>query len=203
MAKNILIVPSRGQQATKQPYIYFTDTSDDIQEWKVGTGATITLSANTGSSIIEIAQVNGGLNMRSKPLIFRGSGVGIQPGQSTVFVNQTSNWVGKTANLKGFSGYTGQVGLIGDTGPQGPQGPQGPVGDIGDTGPQGPTGPTGVAGAIGDTGPQGPQGATGDGGDAGATGPQGFQGPQGNQGAAGPQGPQGPTGPQGATRCYR
>ena len=45
MAKNILIVPSRGQQATKQPYIYFTDTSDDIQEWKVGTGATITLIA--------------------------------------------------------------------------------------------------------------------------------------------------------------
>jgi hypothetical protein len=66
MAKNILIVPSRGQQATKQPYIYFTDTSDDIQEWKVGTGATITLSANTGSSIIEIAQSGFGIKMRCR-----------------------------------------------------------------------------------------------------------------------------------------
>jgi len=39
MPKNIKIVPSRGSESSKQPYIYFIDSSDQTTEAKVGSGA--------------------------------------------------------------------------------------------------------------------------------------------------------------------
>lgn len=71
MPKNILIVPSRGSQATKLPYIYYTDTSDQIQEWKVSSGATITFSGSTGGGLgIELKPGAAQVNMTGVPINF-------------------------------------------------------------------------------------------------------------------------------------
>ena len=213
MPKNIKIVPSRGSESSKQPYIYFIDSSDQTTEAKVGSGATLTFSASGVSTVIELKPRGGVVNVNNPVNIkdFASAG-GVQ------FADATANWVGPTSNLKGAQGFqgptgvvadggdTGGTGTVGDTGPQGPAGPQGAVGPQGNVGPIGPTGfqgPIGPGGAIGDTGPQGPagpQGAVGPQGNVGPIGPTGFQGPIGPGGAigdTGPTGPIGPIGPQG------
>jgi len=68
MPKNILIVPSRGNQPSKLPFIYYTDTSNQTQEWKVSSGATITLSGNTVGGTIELKPSAGQVNLPTRPI---------------------------------------------------------------------------------------------------------------------------------------
>ena len=89
MPKNITIVPSRGSQATKQPYIYFIDASNQTTESKVGSGATLTFSASGVSTVIELKPLGGVINVNN-PIDIKNFGAtgGVQ------FANATADWVG-------------------------------------------------------------------------------------------------------------
>ncbi len=147
MPKNIKIVPSRGSESSKQPYIYFIDSSDQTTEAKVGSGATLTFSASGVSTVIELKPRGGVVNVNN-PVNVRdfASAGGVQ------FADATANWVGPTSNLKGAQGFQGPTGVVADGGDAGG------TGTVGDTGPQGPAGPTGPQGAVG---PQGSAGIIG------------------------------------------
>ena len=111
MPKNIKIVPSRGSESSKQPYIYFIDSSDQTTEAKVGSGATLTFSASGVSTVIELKPRGGVVNVNNPVNIkdFASAG-GVQ------FADATANWVGPTSNLKGAQGFQGPTGVVADGG---------------------------------------------------------------------------------------
>ena len=114
MPKNIKIVPSRGSEPSKQPYIYFIDSSDQTTEAKVGSGATLTFSASGVATVIELKPRGGVVNVNNPVNIkdFASAG-GVQ------FADATANWVGPTSNLKGAQGFQGPTGVVADGGDTG------------------------------------------------------------------------------------
>ena len=128
-----------------------------------------------------------------------------------------TNWVSRTAVIRGPAGANGVNGTDGAQGPQGPQGLQGPAGEDGLQGPPGSPGTSiNMQGSVATTGDLPTSGNTENDGyycesdgdcyvwtgtewvNVGPiVGPQGLQGPRGLQGIQGIQGPIGLTGPQG------
>ena len=128
-----------------------------------------------------------------------------------------TNWVSRTAVIRGPAGTDGVNGSDGAQGPQGPQGEQGPAGEDGLQGPPGSPGTSvNMRGSVATTGDLPTSGNTENDGyycesdgdcyvwtgtewvNVGPiVGPQGLQGPRGLQGIQGIQGPIGLTGPQG------